>query len=44
VVFNDFIKDDLIPDGDGRAALDSASLPDPIALETEELTLHKRFS
>jgi len=34
--FQWFHQDDLIPDGDGRVALDSASLPDPVALETEE--------
>jgi hypothetical protein len=41
VVFNDFIKDDFIPEGHGQVASDSASLPDPVALETlaEEQTL-----
>ena len=35
VVFNDFIKDDCIPEGDGQVASGSAALPDPIVLETE---------
>ena len=33
--FNDFIKGDFIPEGDGPVASDSASLPEPVALETE---------
>ncbi len=37
MVFNDFINDDLISDCDGQVA--SASLADPVALETEEQTL-----
>ncbi len=36
VVFNDFIKDDCIPEGDGQVESGSASLPDPVVLETEE--------
>ncbi len=37
VGFNDFINDDLIPhDGDEHVASVFASLPDPVALETEE--------
>jgi hypothetical protein len=36
VVFNDFIKDDFIPEGGGQVASGSASLPDPVVLETEE--------
>ncbi len=36
VVFNDFIRDDFIPEGDAQIAWGSASLPDPVALETEE--------
>jgi hypothetical protein len=32
VFFNDFIKDDFIPEGDGQVASGSASLPDPVAL------------
>ena len=36
MVFNDFIKDDFIPEGDGQVASGSASLPDPVVLETEE--------
>ena len=38
---NDFIKDDFIPEGDGQVASGSASLPDPVVLETEEQTLEK---
>ncbi len=41
VVFNDFIKVDFIPQGDGQVASGSASLPDPVALETEEQTLER---
>jgi hypothetical protein len=33
VVFNDFIEDDFIPEGDGQVASGSASLPDLVALE-----------
>jgi hypothetical protein len=36
VVFNDFI-----PEGDGQVAPGSASLPDPVALETEEQRLER---
>ena len=39
VVFNDFIKDDFIPESDGQIATCSASLPDPVGLETEEQVL-----
>jgi hypothetical protein len=38
VFFNDFIKDDFIPEGHGQVASGAASLPDPVALETEEQT------
>ena len=41
VVFNDFIKDDFIPEGHGQVTSGSASLPDPVALETEEQTLER---
>ena len=41
VIFNDFIKDDLIPSGDGQVASGSAPLPDPVALETEEEKLER---
>ena len=41
MVFNDFIKDDFIPEGDGQVASGSASLPDPVALQTEEHTLER---
>jgi hypothetical protein len=34
VVFNDFIKDDFIPEGGGHVASASASIADPGALET----------
>ena len=34
--FNDFIKDDFVTEGDGQVASGSASLPDPVVLETEE--------
>jgi hypothetical protein len=39
VGFNDFIEDDFIPEGDGQVVAGSASLPDTVALETEEKTL-----
>ena len=42
MVFNDFIQDDFIPDGDGQVSSGSASLPDPVALETEEQTLERQ--
>jgi hypothetical protein len=41
VVFNDFIQDDFIPEGDGQVASGSASLPDPVALDTEEERLKR---
>ncbi len=41
MVFNDFIQDDFIPEGDGQVASGSASLPDPVALETEEQRLKR---
>jgi hypothetical protein len=41
VVFNDFIKDDFIPEGDGQVASGSSSLPDPVDLDTEEQTLER---
>jgi len=41
VSFNDFIKKDFIPEGHGQVASGSASLPDPVALETEEQTLER---
>ena len=40
-VVNQFIKTDFIPEGDGQVASGSASLPDPVALETEEQTLER---
>ena len=44
MVFNDFIKDDFIPDGDGQVASGSASLPDSVALETGEQKLEREQS
>ncbi len=41
MVFNDFIKDDFIPEGHGQVASGSASLPDPVVLETEEQMLER---
>ena len=41
VGFNDFIKDDFIQEGDGQVASGNASLPDPVALETEEQGLER---
>ena len=39
--FNDFIKGDFIPEGDGQVAPGSASIPDPVSLETDEQTLQR---
>jgi len=36
------IKDDCIPEGDGQVASCSASLPDPVALDTKEQTLERK--
>ena len=41
VVFNDFIKDDCIPEGDGQIASGSASLPHFLVLETEDQILER---
>ena len=41
VASNDFIKYAFISEGDGQVASGSASLPDPVALETEEQRLEK---
>ena len=41
VGFNDFIKDDCIPEGDGQVESGSASLPDPVVVETEEQMLER---
>ena len=41
VGFNDFIKDDFIQEGDGQVASGNASLPDPVALETEKQMLER---
>ena len=41
VVFNDFIKNDFISEGDGQVASGLESLSDPVALETEEQTLER---
>ena len=42
MVCNDFIKDDCIPEGDGQVASGSASIPDPVVLETEERMLERQ--
>ncbi len=39
MVFNDFIKNDFTPEGDGQVASGSVALPDPVPLETEEQRL-----
>ena len=39
VAFNDFIKDDFIPEGDGQVTSGSESLPDPVVLEGKEKRL-----
>jgi len=41
VDFNDFIKDDLIPEDDGQVTSGSASLPDTVALETMDQSLER---
>ncbi len=41
VVFNDFIEDDFIQEGYGQVASGSTSLPDVVALETEEHVLER---
>jgi len=41
VVFNDFIKDDFIPEGDDQVLSGSASLPDPVVLEREDQILER---
>jgi hypothetical protein len=41
VVFKELIKNDFIPEGDGQVASDSAFLPDPVALKTEEQMLER---
>ena len=41
--FNDFIKDDFIPEDDGQVTSDSASLPDPVVLETERIRHSKEI-
>ncbi len=41
MVFNDFIKDDFIPEGGGQVGSGSVSLPDPVVLETEEEMLER---
>ena len=38
---NDFIQNDCILEGDGQVASGSASLPDPVVLETEEQMLER---
>ncbi len=39
--FKDFFKNDFIQEGDGQVASGSASLPDRVALETEEQMLER---
>ena len=39
VVFNDFIKDDFISEGNGQATSGSTPLPDPVTLEKQEQRL-----
>ena len=41
VVFNDFIKDYFIQEGDGQVVSGSESLPDPVTLETEDQNLER---
>jgi hypothetical protein len=41
VIFNDFIKDYFIPEGDCQVASGFAFLPDPVALETQEQRLER---
>ena len=41
VVFNDFIKDDFIPEADAQVVSGSASLPFPVVVETEEHMLER---
>ena len=41
VEMNDFIKEDLIPDGGEQGATGFAILLDPVALETEEQRLER---
>ncbi len=44
LVFNDFIKDDCIPEGDGQVASGPSSLPDPVVLETEKQMLERNLN
>ena len=37
VAGNDFFKDDFLPDGNGQITSGATSLPDPVALQTEEV-------
>ena len=43
VGFNDFNKDDFIPEGHGQVASGSASLPDPVTLDAGEQTLELKI-
>jgi hypothetical protein len=44
LVFNDFIKDDCIQEGDGQVASGSVSLPDHVVLKTEEQMLERELN
>ncbi len=39
--FNDFIKDDFIPEGNGQVTPGSASLPETVTLETDKERLER---
>ena len=41
MVFNYFLKNACIPEGDGRVASDSVSLHDPVVLETEDQMIER---
>ncbi len=41
MVFNDFLKDDFIPEADAQVVSGSASIPDPVVVETEEQMLER---
>ena len=41
MVFNDFIKDDFIPEAYAQVVSGSVSLPDPVVVEKEEQMLER---